>query len=69
MNNYFGYCKSAAIATNLDVNGIVSKFELLLTFPLDLRQYDREERSRDRAFEQQVKGHLQYDLELAPEWS
>ena len=26
MNNYFGYCKSAAIATNLDVNGVVSNF-------------------------------------------
>ena len=29
MNNYFGYCKSAAMQTNLDVNGIVSN--VLLT--------------------------------------
>ena len=26
MNNYFGYCKSASMQTNLDVNGIVSNF-------------------------------------------
>ena len=69
-NNYFGFCKCAAITTNLEVNAIVSNsllhslmFNCTLT---DCWKHLRQERSWPRNLQQQIEDHLQHNPEPAP---